>query len=275
MITEEYLDFAPVTGIKVGGSLIGKPLMKVIFYFVDGVLIDTGSYYTRRAVEKFVRNNPVNKILLTHYHEDHAGNAGYLSEVFNLPVYGHALTARILKKNVYLKPYEYFMFGPLQAAEIQNVPAVVETDRFTLHPIHTPGHSVDHLIYHERNEGWVFTGDLFLGAKIKYFRRDENVIQLLNSLKLLASIEFDKLFCGHNPKLKNPKMFVEMKIRQVQSILEEVEVFIGQGVEDKEIRKRLVKNTGDFIPWLISLGDVSYKNLIQACIDSVRERASN
>lgn len=274
MITEEYLDFTPVTGIKVGGSFIGKPLMKVIFYYLDGILIDTGSYYTRRVIENFVRNNPVNKIYLTHYHEDHAGNARYLNKVLNLPVYGHPLTASTLKKHIQLKPYEYFMFGPLQAAEIHNVPAVVETGRFTLHPIHTPGHSADHVIYHEKNEGWVFSGDLFLGSKIQYFRKDENIIQTLNSLKLLASLEFDKLFCGHNPKLQNPKIFVEKKIKQIQSILEEVKTLTEQGVEDKEILKRLVKNTNDFIPRLISLGDVSYKNLIQASIDSVRKETS-
>ena len=119
-------------------------------------LIDSGAYNTRKSVKKFVTDNDVKQIALTHYHEDHAGNAGFLKEHLNVPVYGHQLTIENLKTNVRLKPYEYYLFGRLEKAEITPLPRIIETNKYKFTPIHTPGHSQDHVIYHEKDEGWVF-----------------------------------------------------------------------------------------------------------------------
>jgi glyoxylase-like metal-dependent hydrolase (beta-lactamase superfamily II) len=49
--------------------------------------------------------------------------------------------------------------------------------------IPTPGHSEDHICLFEPNEGWLFSGDLFISERVKYMREDENVYSLLDSLK--------------------------------------------------------------------------------------------
>ena len=55
MRVEEKLDFGNVVGVKVGYAPIGKPLISVIFYHLDGLLIDTGSYNTRPSLQRFVQ----------------------------------------------------------------------------------------------------------------------------------------------------------------------------------------------------------------------------
>ncbi len=101
MRVEEKLDFGNVVGMRVGYAAIGKPLISVIFYYVDGLLIDTGAYNTRSSVQRFIQTNHVNQIALTHYHEDHAGNAGFLEKTLGVPVYGHPETVSALKKMLF------------------------------------------------------------------------------------------------------------------------------------------------------------------------------
>lgn len=50
MRIEEKLDFGNVVGMRVEHTPIGKPLISVIFYYVDGLLIDTGAYNTRPSL---------------------------------------------------------------------------------------------------------------------------------------------------------------------------------------------------------------------------------
>jgi len=267
---EEKLDFGNVTGMRVGYAPLGKPLISVIFYYIDGLLIDTGAYNTRPSLQKFIQYNHVNQVALTHYHEDHAGNAGFLEKTLAVPVYGHSATVLALQKNVALKPYEYYMFGRLEKANITPLPKVIETDKYQFYPVHTPGHSIDHVIYHERNEGWVFSGDLFLGSRIKFFRKDEDIVQTIDSLKKTIDLDFDSLFCGHNPKMNQPKSHLGAKLEQLLLLMNEVEKSIYEGLVDKEILRRLRKGKEAHLAGIITLGDVSYKNMITSAIGAIR-----
>ena len=67
MLSKERLDFGQVQGVRVGGAAFGKPLMTVIFYYVDNILIDTGSFHTRPIINEFCDSAKISKILLTHY----------------------------------------------------------------------------------------------------------------------------------------------------------------------------------------------------------------
>ena len=70
-----------VTGICLGHAAIGRPLMSDYCYYLDGLLIDTSAKIIAVLCWKFCRNFLWN-VALTHYHEDHAGNAAYLHQSF-------------------------------------------------------------------------------------------------------------------------------------------------------------------------------------------------
>ncbi len=269
MRIENALDFGVVKGLQVGYAPIGKPLVSVIFYYLDGLLIDTGAYNTRESLKRFINQNPIDQAILTHYHEDHAGNAGYLAKQLSIPIYGHKLTAIKLQKNLRLKPYEYYMFGRLEKADITRLPTQITTNQYRLQPIHTPGHSDDHMIYHERDHGWVFSGDLFLGSKIKFFRQDEDITLTIMSLQKLLRLDFDTLFCGHNPKINNPKRFIEEKLEQMLSLVSAVKYLVKSGMSNKAIIRNVSKGNEVHLAGLITLGDVSYKNMVRSALKSV------
>lgn len=269
MRIEGKLDFGPVTGLRMGYAPIGKPLMSVICYQVDNILIDTGAKNARQSLLKLLDRAALEQVYLTHYHEDHAGNAGYLNARLGLPVFAHPFTQAMLSQKVKLQPYELYMWGSLECADVEPLGDCFDSEHHSFSVIHTPGHSHDHVVFLEKNQGWLFSGDMFLGARIKYFRRDEHIRQTIDSLKLIVSLDFDKLFCGHNPQMHQPKKRLQQKIDHLENIGAEVAQLHERGIPENEIMKRLLKKKESWLAKLITLGDVSYRNLLASSIRDV------
>jgi len=70
----------------------------------------------------------------------------------------------------------------------------------------------DHTVYLEEENGRLFSGDLYLGDHIKYFRSDERLIDQITSLKKILKFDFDALFCAHNPRLENGRARLKNKL---------------------------------------------------------------
>lgn len=262
MNISQTLNFGPVTGFRVGAAPVGKPLMSVICYRVDDVLIDTGSENARKLVEEAVDPTTLNAIYLTHYHEDHAGNAEFLQKKFAIPVHGHPLTAQTLSSTVKLKPYEKYIWGGLDRVLVTPLTNRFTTAQYSFDVLHTPGHSHDHVVFLEPNQGWLFSGDMYLGARIKYFRSDEDIYQTVESLKRIVSLNFDSLFCGHNPQLTEPRKAIQRKIDHLENIMGYVRQLHAKGLSRREIIREALKGRESWLVKLITLGDVSYRNMI-------------
>lgn len=268
---EQTLDFGPVTGLKMGYSPIGKPLMNVICYQVDNILIDTGAKNTRKTLVKLLNIDAVDKILLTHYHEDHAGNAAFLQDEYQLPIFAHPLTCESLASRIKLQPYEYFMWGGLEPAEASPITNTVSSENYQFEIYHTPGHSHDHVVFLEPNQGWLFSGDMFLGPMIKYFRFDEDILQTMESLELILSLEFEQLFCGHNPQRKNPKKPLQKKWQYLKNIYDGVAELSEKGYSKQAIIKQLIHKKEHWAAKIVTLGDASYKNLLLSSYDNIQK----
>jgi glyoxylase-like metal-dependent hydrolase (beta-lactamase superfamily II) len=92
-------------------------LNHVNVYLIDDengwALLDTGlgNAQTRETWEKLFTSyidKPLTRIIVTHFHPDHAGMAGWIAERFNLPVY-MSETEYLVSRNIHLDP------GALQA----------------------------------------------------------------------------------------------------------------------------------------------------------------
>lgn len=266
MDISRVLEFGAVTGFRVGSAPIGKPLMSVICYRVDDVLIDTGPSNARGLVLAAVGPETLRAIYLTHYHEDHAGNAAYLQRHFALPVYGHAQTMDMLSKPVKLKPYEKYIWGGLEKVDVEPLQERFDSNVYSFTVIHTPGHSHDHVVYLEQSQGWLFSGDMYLGARIKYFRSDEDIYQTVESLKVIAKLNFDSLFCGHNPQLVKPREAIQRKIDHLENVIGYVRQLHTKGLSPKMVVKEALKGRESWLVKLITLGDVSYRNMILSAL---------
>ena len=260
--------FDQVQMIRLGYGPIGSPLMSVWMYVLDGLVIDTGQHHMAKAVKTLLSKKKISCIALTHHHEDHSGNAAMISALHAVPVIGHPLAASKLKRSFTIRPYQYLVWGKAPAVDVLPLPDVIKTDRYALTPVETPGHSKDHIVFLEKQHGWLFAGDLYLGERIKYFRSDERLSDQIMSLKQVLQFEFDTLFCAHNPCLVNGKSKIKNKLQFLEDFYGQVKILAEKGFSEKAVIKALDPAKDRFIKW-ITIGNVSYANMVRSAMASI------
>ncbi len=254
-----------VKALELGYGLIGPPLMSVHCYLVGDTLIDCGQSLMSMEMRSFVRSNPVNRLLLTHHHEDHSGNAAMIARMGGTEVLGHPLTAEKMREIRPILPYQHLVWGQSCKISVSAIPDVVESDTNRFLAIHTPGHSKDHTVYLETQHGWLFSGDLYLGEKIKFFRSDEKIDQQVRSLKTVLQNDFDVLFCGHNPVLKNGQRKLRRKLSYLEEIHGKVRLLVSKGLPEREIIQSMDPRKDRFVKWF-TMGNASFANMIRSAI---------
>jgi glyoxylase-like metal-dependent hydrolase (beta-lactamase superfamily II) len=271
MKTIKKHQFGDVCAFELGFSLIGQPLMTVNCFVVGNVLIDTGQSHMRKAVLDIVGTHKIAAVLLTHHHEDHSGNAAAIKKVFDIPVMAHPLTIDKMRRSYKIFPYQHWVWGATTPVELDLLASgFYENERFKFQQIHAPGHSKDHTVFLEQNNGWLFSGDLYLGDRIKYFRADEKIGDQITSLKNILTFDFDGLYCCHNPRPQNGKKHLAAKLQFFEDFFGKVSFLAEQGLNEKEIMRELHLKEQQMIK-LICFGNVSMRNMVSSVINDHQE----
>ena len=258
--------FGAVRAIKLGFGPLGPPLMCVHLFYLDGLVIDSGQRHMQKAVLELLSGSTVAKILLTHHHEDHSGNAAAISKSHNAPVFGHPVTAEKMKRRFPIKPYQRYVWGHSESAEVSPLPKIIESDGYTLVPVHCPGHSRDHIAYLEPNHGWLFSGDLFLGERIKFFRSDEVFQDQIVSIKNILAHDFEALFCAHNPCAYGGKSRLRNKLQFLEELYGDVQQMKAAGHSAKAAIRRLDHKNDRIVKWF-TMGNVSFANMVRSAYE--------
>jgi len=261
--------YGPVQAVQMGYSPVGSPLMSVHFFYLDGLLIDTGQSHMRRETLAAVADRPVHDILLTHHHEDHSGNAAALQRRTGAPVWGHPAAAAKLAAGYRILPYQHLVWGRAQPLTVTPLEGAVESARYRLNPVETPGHSRDHVVYLEKNEGWLFSGDLFIGERIKFFRSDEDMHAQISSLETILRCDFEMLLCAHNPRARGGKDALARKLAFLKALRDDVRDLHGRGYPLREIIRRLDSKADRRVKW-ITMGNASFANMVRSALDRPR-----
>ena len=151
----------------------------------DISVIDPGD---ASPVIKLINTNKLNlvDILLTHHHFDHVGGTLELKKQINGKVYGPA--------------------GNIEGIDIHvSESDIVKTLDYEFSVLETPGHTLDHIAYVEKQKNLVFCGDtLFSGGCGRVFEgtfeQMHNSIQKLNQLNPKTLI-----YCAHEYTQSNLK----------------------------------------------------------------------
>ncbi len=266
----KQLDFGPVRAFELGYSPFGQPFITTHVYFVDNLMIDTGQKHLSSELRDLVAEIPVQTVLLTHHHEDHSGNAAMIKDLLQVPILGNPLTIEKMATPFKILPYQKLMFGTAEPVEVLPLPELIKTENYTLQSIHTPGHSRDHMVFWEAEQGWLFSGDIYLGDKAKYFRADERINDEIQSLKLLRELDFDSVFCAHNPQVKNGKKGIIRKLDFLENFYGNVEALYKQGLGPGQIMLKMEIKEFYFLK-LFCFGNMSARNMVKSVINAVHE----
>jgi glyoxylase-like metal-dependent hydrolase (beta-lactamase superfamily II) len=251
-----FSKIGPVDCYELGQSPIKSLLFTVFFFKIDGILIDSSAMRCRNMLPDFGRNGAPHKLYLTHHHEDHSGNASFFQKKYQLSVYGHPKCAEKLKNSFDILPYESILFGKPEPVVVNEVPETFETSNYRFETIHTPGHCDDHVCYYVPSEGWLFSGDLYVADKIKIWRKGESVAQQIQSLEKLLQLDFDVLFCAHNPQAKGGKQKLLQKQEHLIEFYEAVKLCISKGYTPRQTMSALNLKEKYHVKW-ITFNDVS------------------
>lgn len=266
--------FGNVTGYELGWSPVGRPMMTCLCYRVGPLLIDTGMRHMRSAVVNMAGQTGIEAVFLTHYHEDHSGNAGALRTRFGIPVFGSEPAVQKLRRPHKIFPYQHLMWGAADPVTVDIFPGIWKQAGFRFESVHTPGHSKDHLVYLEPNHGWLFSGDLYLAHQIKYFRADEHIDEQIGSLKKVLSLDFDALFCAHRPQPVNGKHYIRKKLQYLEDFFGQVAALAKRGMNENQIMRQLHLKEQHLIKWMC-FGNVSMKNMVRSVMRSLSKTGEN
>ena len=235
--------------------------LNVCLYIAGGVLIDAGSARILKETKSLLESEKINCAALTHIHEDHTGAAAWIKDNLNIPVYLHKNSIAEASAKSDIPLYRRLTWGNREGFTADPLPSFIKTDALRLDVIDAPGHHKDHVVFHEKNRGWLFTGDLYVSRRQVVAFKDENIGDAIKSITRILELDFDKMFCSHSGVHNNGKEKLRSKLEFFMEIQGKVNAYKKDGLSLEEINRSLFQKMN---PWkIISRGEWSSLNIIK------------
>lgn len=238
-------------------------VMDIYLYFMDGLLVDTGPSIRKRGLIPIFKSWDIEQIALTHHHEDHAGMASWLAEHTDATIFGHEKTIELVNKRAQLPWYRKLFSGPRDAFQASVYPQVIQTGKYEFYPIETPGHTDDHVSLFEPNQGWLFTGDLYITPYPKVFLKEESMNAYIESIEKLQQLDYQTIFCAHEGVITTGKQMMDYKLDYLKGLKNEVIRLHQLGLSDQAIIKTLFPKQVKLEQ--ITFGSFSRLHLVRSC----------
>jgi glyoxylase-like metal-dependent hydrolase (beta-lactamase superfamily II) len=196
--------------------IVGEGLCSNIYVIGkdEATLIDTGIGNSLNPVlpqlQKLgVFSDNITKIVLTHFHHDHAMGTYIIQTESNPKIFIHKFDAKFVSN----------LGSNLIALEEGEV---IETEKWPLEVISTPGHSPGSICLYSKNENILFSGDTVMphGYFGRYDFEGGSLKSLIESLGKLSRLRVEVLFPGHgDPVLENGEQHVQLSYKNSKSLL--------------------------------------------------------
>lgn len=270
--------YGKVTRFDSARTLGGRGRYWTTAYLVDGLLIDTGCAHSAPELVELLAGETLESIVNTHSHEDHIGANGQLQRQRpELTIQAHPKALPVLAEPRGRQPLHFYrrlMWGWPEPSQGQPVGDgdTVSGKQLQFQVIETPGHSPDHLCLYQLDEGWLFTGDLFVGGRDRALRVDYDIWAIIDSLKRVAGLPgITMLFPGCARVRDNAPAALADKIAYLEELGEKVLALHQQGWSVNRIARELMGGSIwiEFITW----GHFSRRNLVLSYLNVNRGAA--
>jgi len=232
-------EYEQVTQIKMSRYPEFNPGYSVSAYLVDGLLIDSGQAHIAQELTDFLKDKEIRTVVNTHYHEDHISANALLKERYGVELLAHPLAIDRINRPATLYPYQEEVWGYPIPSQVKEIGDNVTTQHFRFEVIHTPGHSDDHICLFEKSQGWLFSGDLFVGTHPNVARPEENQWQIIASLKKVKDLMPQALFPAPGRIISEPVATLEQTIQYLEDLGHRVMELSDKGLSPVEIRQQI------------------------------------
>jgi glyoxylase-like metal-dependent hydrolase (beta-lactamase superfamily II) len=205
-------------------------------YVVRGVLIDTAFHDARADLGAWLDANRPDGAIVTHYHEDHAGNVELLA-ARGVPMWIAPATFAKVRAPDSILWYRRWCWG--------TQPPLVSSVQSFAHPalelIHTPGHSSEHHVVWDAERETIFGGDLFLGVKVRITHPwpREDVRAQIASIRKVIALKPKRYFDAHRGLVRDAVAALTAKADWTEETVGKIDALIERGLGDREIVKSL------------------------------------
>lgn len=229
-----------VEGVRVGRLNLGINTTFIIYRLGD-TLIDAGPSNQWSEVRSFIQHQPVHRLLLSHHHEDHSGNAARIAQSCELTPYAPQ-QAKYKFDDGYRTPVlQKVIWGDPKPVKTQPMPDSQQLEGYgEVVAIHTPGHAKDLHCFYLPERKWLFSGDLYISKSLRMLRKDENLAQIMHSMNKVLQLDFDVLFCPHRGILEDGKHAMTEKLNNMLELCEQAQALKQKGLSNKAIVKKLL-----------------------------------
>lgn len=263
MHVESYGD---VTFLRLARGVLGRGIYWTGCYYYDGLLLDCGPPATADALLAFVESRPLAGVVLSHHHEDHTGAAAALLARRGVPAHIHADGIALVRDGFEQQLYRRIAWGRQPRVTLAPLASTFDgqRERFEVHP--TPGHSPDHVCLFVPERGYLFTGDLFLAERLRFLRRDEDLLGLIESLERMAVLPVERVFCAHRGLVKGGTSALHRKAEHLRGLRDGILEGLRRGQDPAALARRLVGREG--LLSLLSLGHFSARNFVNVLAEA-------
>ncbi len=238
--------------------------LEVYCFVTDGILIDTGAKTLERDLLPFFAKHDIDKIVITHHHEDHTGNAAFLQENYQLPIYMSDEKIDECRKKAEYPLYRKVFWGKRDPFLAQPIGKTFSSRTFTWDVIKTPGHAIDHIALFNKETGQLFTGDLYCYEKTKVVLPEESISTIITSIKKVLTYDFDEVFCSHAGYIKNGREVLSRKLDYLLELQEKILKLYQEGKSIRQITKTIFLQK--FPITIFSFGEWSPANIVKSVI---------
>ncbi|MED3662040.1 MBL fold metallo-hydrolase [Ureibacillus sp. FSL K6-8385] len=246
-----------------GKNVFSQVKLNVYSFYQDGILIDCGAHSMKKAFINFFDRLSIDRVVITHAHEDHDGCAKYLSER-GIPVYLHPMSIEKSRKRADYLLYRKFFWGirpPYHAIPHEET---FQSRKYRWRIIETPGHAVDHVAFLNESTGQLFSGDLFVTPRTKLIMRTENIPQIIQSIEKLLRLDFGEMFCSHAGYIKDGKQALRNKLDYLYELTDKVRSLAREGCSIEEIQRQLFPRKYQIS--VVSRGEWDSKHIITSIL---------